>query len=112
MEKSLRGWNVFAVAVTVGLAWGSAAQPYEAGEVTNGGTLTGNVTLRGPTPEPRAIPMVIYPFGDFCKKISNGEGVVLLREFNVDGAGGFRMRWWRSRASRAGSRSGTAIPNW
>jgi hypothetical protein len=82
-----KGW---AIAMVICLVWASVARSYEAVEVTNGGTITGKVTLRGPTPEPRAIPMVLYPFGDFCKKISNGEGIVLLREFNVDGAGGLQ----------------------
>ena len=66
------------------------ALAYELGEVTNGGTITGKVTLYGSIPEPRVFPMVLYPFGDFCKKISDGEGLVLLQEFNVDGAGGLQ----------------------
>lgn len=90
MRKTVHVCKRLAIAVVICLAWGSVAQPYETGEVTNGGTITGKVTLRGPTPEPRAIPMVLYASGDFCKKISNGEGVVLLREFNVDGAGGLQ----------------------
>ncbi|MBI3610576.1 MAG: carboxypeptidase regulatory-like domain-containing protein [Nitrospirae bacterium] len=90
MKKLVRGCERLAMAVMVCWAWGSIAWPYEAGEVANGGTITGKVTLRGPIPEPRVFPMVLYPFGDFCKKISNGEGLVLLREFNVDGAGGLQ----------------------
>jgi hypothetical protein len=72
------------------LAWRSFASAYEAVDVQSGGTITGKVTLRGPVPEPRVFPMVLYPFGDYCKKISNGEGLVLLREFNVDDAGGLQ----------------------
>jgi hypothetical protein len=78
------------LAVLILLAWGSAALAYEAVDVKAGGTITGKVTLRGPAPEPRVFPMVLYPFGDYCKKISNGEGLVVLREFNVDGAGGLQ----------------------
>jgi len=63
---------------------------YELGEVSNGGTITGKVSLNGPLPVPRAIPIVLYPFGDFCKKISDGNGRVLLREFNVDPNGGLQ----------------------
>ena len=63
---------------------------YELGEVNNSGTLTGRVLLNGPLPEPRAIPIVLYPFGDFCKKISDGKGRVLLREFNVNPDGGLQ----------------------
>ena len=90
MKMLLRGCKRWAIAVMIGLAWGSVARAYEAVEATNGGTITGKVSLRGPTPEPRAIPMVIYASGDYCKKISNGRGVVLLREFNVDGSGGLQ----------------------
>jgi Carboxypeptidase regulatory-like domain len=79
-----------AVAVMVCTVWGSVASAYESGEVTHGGTITGKVTLRGPIPEPRVFPMVLYPFGDFCKKISNGEGLIVLKEFNVDNVGGLQ----------------------
>ena len=90
MEMFLRSCGRWAAAVMICLVWGSAARAYEAVEVANGGTIAGKVTLRGPAPEPRAIPLVIYASGDYCKKISNGRGVVLLREFNVDGAGGLQ----------------------
>ncbi|HET6464928.1 MAG TPA: carboxypeptidase-like regulatory domain-containing protein [Nitrospiria bacterium] len=84
-------WHIrLSLAVTVYLAWSSIALPYEAVDVKNGGTISGKVTLRGPVPEPRVFPMALYPFGDFCKKISNGEGLVLLREFNADTAGGLQ----------------------
>jgi hypothetical protein len=68
----------------------ASAAEYEFGEVVNGGTISGKVTLLGPIPEPRAFPIVLYPFGDFCKKISDGEGLVLLEEFNVDDTGGMQ----------------------
>jgi len=90
MIKLLRGWKGWSIFLMICLGWSSFAWPYEVEKVTNGGTITGKVTLRGPTPVPRAFPMVLYPFGDFCKKISNGKGLVLLREFNVDGEGGLQ----------------------
>jgi hypothetical protein len=76
--------------VIICIMWSFMAFAYESGEVTNGGTITGKVKLRGSIPEPRVFPMVLYPFGDFCKKISDGEGLVLLQEFNVDIAGGLQ----------------------
>jgi hypothetical protein len=90
MKKVVHVCERFVIAMMVCLAWGSIAWPYETGEVTNGGTIKGKVSLRGPIPEPRVFPLALYPFGDFCKKISNGEGLVLLREFNVDGEGGLQ----------------------
>ncbi|MBI3805348.1 MAG: carboxypeptidase regulatory-like domain-containing protein [Nitrospirae bacterium] len=63
---------------------------YDTAPVEQGGTITGKAVLSGPIPEPRTFPMVLYPFGDFCKKISDGQGLVLLKEFNVDPAGGLQ----------------------
>ncbi len=57
---------------------------YEEVDVSRGGSIEGKVTLRGPIPEPRVFALVLYPFGSFCKKISDGQGNVLLNEFIVD----------------------------
>jgi Carboxypeptidase regulatory-like domain len=71
--------------VAAGLLWGGgSALAYQSVDVTNGGTLTGKVTLTGGIPKPRAFPIVLYAFGDYCKKISDGKGHVLLHEFNID----------------------------
>ena len=76
------------LSVTV-MAW-SHAHAYEAIEVPDGGTLSGKVTLKGTPPVPRVFPLVLYPFGPFCKKISDGQGNVRLMEFSVDSAGGLK----------------------
>jgi Carboxypeptidase regulatory-like domain len=102
MTRIIRRGGRWAVAAVICLLWAPLAWPYEAGEVVNGGTITGRVTLGGPTPVPRAFPMVLYPFGDFCKKISNGKGLVLLREFNVDDEGGLRDAVVAVQAVRSG----------
>ena len=72
------------------LAWSASAKEYQTVDVKHGGTITGKITLHGPLPEPRVFPMVLYPFGDFCKKISDGEGLVVLKEFNADETGGLQ----------------------
>ncbi|MBI1819622.1 MAG: carboxypeptidase regulatory-like domain-containing protein [Nitrospirae bacterium] len=77
-------WGVITMFMPAG------AFAYEMGDVTDGGTITGSVTLNGPAPEPRAFPIVIYQYGDFCKKISDGNGRILLKEFNVDPGGGLQ----------------------
>ncbi len=64
------------------------ALAYEEIDVQEGGTLQGRVTLQGPVPPPRIFPLVLYPFGPFCKKISDGEGNVRLKEFVVSADGG------------------------
>lgn len=63
---------------------------YEETDVKNGGTITGKVTLKGPIPPPRVFPLILYPFGPFCKRISDGQGNVQLEEFYVDEGGGLK----------------------
>ncbi len=67
------------------VAWG-----YEEVAVTNGGTLTGRVVLKGAVPPTRIFHMVFSPNIDFCTKISDGKGNRLLKEFRVSGEGGFQ----------------------
>lgn len=62
------------------MAFGSE---YQETQVLNGGSLTGMVTLKGEIPDSRAFPLVLYPFGNFCKKISDGKGNVVINEFIV-----------------------------
>jgi hypothetical protein len=66
---------------------------YEEITVTDGGTLTGKVTLKGPVPEPRIFPLVLYPFGPYCGKnerISDGHGNARISEFSVGPDGGLK----------------------
>lgn len=63
---------------------------YQEVDVQDGGAVTGKVTLKGPIPPPRVFSLVLYPFSSFCKKISNGEGNVLVEEFYVGAGGGLR----------------------
>lgn len=88
--KRVRRSSKWALGILLCLVWFHVALAYEPVEVENGGTITGKVILDGPIPEPRVFPMVIYPFGDFCKKISDGKGYILLKEFNVDAARGLQ----------------------
>jgi hypothetical protein len=63
---------------------------YDEGEVSGGGTLVGRVTLNGPKPPVRVFPLVLYPFGPFCKMISDGEGNVIVQEFIIGSDGGMQ----------------------
>ena len=63
---------------------------YDEVAVQNGGTVTGRVTLKGPIPAPRVFSLVLYPFSSFCKRISDGDGNVLVEEFYVGAGGGLR----------------------
>lgn len=66
------------------------AADYQPAPVPNGGTIHGKVVLKGPKPAPRLFPLVLYPFGPFCKKISDARGNVVLQEFLVGPAGGLQ----------------------
>jgi hypothetical protein len=61
----------------------SAFPEYKVSEVPNGGALSGKVVLKGPVPDSRAFPLNLYPFGYFCKKISDENGNVVIKEYVV-----------------------------
>ncbi|MFQ5543056.1 MAG: carboxypeptidase-like regulatory domain-containing protein [Nitrospiria bacterium] len=61
---------------------------YEEVDVGLGGTISGKITLKGAIPEPRVFSLSLYPFGKFCKKISDGKGHVFLKDFVVGEGGG------------------------
>ncbi len=64
------------------------AQAYEEVDVANAGSITGRITLKGPRPKARVFALVLYPFGPFCKKISDGAGNVRLNDFVVNAGDG------------------------
>jgi hypothetical protein len=72
------------VAGIAGLLHAPLVFGYEEIEVKDGGTLTGKVTLKGPIPEARAFPGVLFPFFKFCQKNTAifvaDQGNFLLRE--------------------------------
>ena len=88
--KHISGCTLAWVIVMGGVFGHSMAWGYEEVEVRNGGSITGKVRLNGPIPEPRVFPLVLYPFGPFCKKISDGRGNIVLDEFIVGSEGGMQ----------------------
>ncbi|HZC67400.1 MAG TPA: carboxypeptidase-like regulatory domain-containing protein [Nitrospirales bacterium] len=61
----------------------SSALAYEGVSVTDGGTISGKVTLKGGKPVPRGFNLVTFPDPVYCGRISNGSGFRLLKEFTV-----------------------------
>ncbi|WP_447970835.1 carboxypeptidase-like regulatory domain-containing protein [Nitrospira sp. M1] len=57
---------------------------YDVKEVTNGGSLSGVVTLLGPPPEPKAYNLITFPDPEYCGRISTGNGWRLLQDFLVN----------------------------
>ncbi len=59
------------------------AQAYEEITVTDGGTVTGRVTITGGKPVPKAFTLVTFPDPVYCGRISTGTGWRLLEEFRI-----------------------------
>lgn len=66
------------------------AQGYKEIAVTNGGTVTGKVSLKGEIPPPLGFSLVTSPDTEFCGRISTGTGWRLLEEFQVAPDGGLK----------------------
>ncbi|VAX26139.1 hypothetical protein MNBD_NITROSPIRAE01-1168 [hydrothermal vent metagenome] len=79
---------------------------YEEVDVSRGGTIAGKITLKGSIPPPRVFSLSLYPFGSFCKKISDGNGHVLLKDFVVSDEGGL----WNAVIAVKGVQRGKAFP--
>ncbi|WP_447972038.1 carboxypeptidase regulatory-like domain-containing protein [Nitrospira sp. Kam-Ns4a] len=66
------------------------ALAYEEVTVSDGGTLTGTVTLVGQVPKPKGYNLTTLPDPVYCGRISDGRGWRLLQPFNVGDGGAFR----------------------
>lgn len=76
-------WLILPTLILFGLGEYPMANAYEEVDVSNGGTISGRITITGKRPEARVFALVNYPFGEFCKKISDGKGYVRLRDFII-----------------------------
>lgn len=68
----------------------SPAIAYQEITVTDGGKITGKVTLKEGKPVPRGFNLVTFPDPVYCGRISNGKGFRLLKEFTVAEARGVK----------------------
>ncbi|MDH5740946.1 MAG: carboxypeptidase-like regulatory domain-containing protein [Nitrospira sp.] len=80
--------SVLIAVVSIGLY--SSAYAYKEVTVSNGGTLTGTVTLEGQVPKPKGYNLTTLPDQFYCGRISDGEGWRILQPFNVGPKGEFR----------------------
>lgn len=69
----------------------SPAYAYDEVTVTDGGTLSGIVTLEGDVPKPKGYNLTTLPDQIYCGRISDGKGWRLLQPFNVGDNGAFRQ---------------------
>lgn len=73
------------------LCLSSPAYAYDEITVTDGGTLSGTVTLDGDVPRPKGYNLTTLPDQIYCGRISDGKGWRLLQPFNVGEKGEFRQ---------------------
>lgn len=76
-------WAAIGLAFLGVLGVSGYSSGYEEIDINNGGTISGKVTLKGPIPDARVFPAVLYPFGPFCQKnrvISDGKGHIFLKD--------------------------------
>jgi hypothetical protein len=68
----------------------SAAWAYEEIQVTDGGTITGKVTITEGKPIPKGFNLITFPDPVYCGRISTGTGWRILKEFSVAPDGGLK----------------------
>ena len=68
----------------------SFAWAYEEIQVTDGGTITGKVTITQGTPIPKGFNLITFPDPVYCGRISTGTGWRILQEFSVAADGGLK----------------------
>lgn len=68
----------------------SAAWAYEEIQVTDGGTITGKVTITEGKPIPKGFNLITFPDPVYCGRISTGTGWRILKEFSVSSEGGLK----------------------
>ena len=68
----------------------SVAWAYEEIQVTDGGTITGKVTITEGTPIPKGFNLITFPDPVYCGRISTGTGWRILQEFSVAADGGLK----------------------
>jgi hypothetical protein len=98
LKTSKSGWKqkklrLFALIMSLGLTvvFGSGhSEAYQEAPVEDGGTLAGQVRLKGGKPVPRGFNLVTFPDPVYCGRISNGSGFRLLKEFIVGEDGGVK----------------------
>ncbi len=78
---------VITAAMLAAIGFGGPAWAYEEIAVTDGGSLSGTLSLEGPVPRPKGYNPITLPDQVYCGRISDGHGWRLLQPFNVGRAG-------------------------
>jgi len=78
------------LAVTVGLVMSAPAWAYEEVAVSDGGTISGKVTMTGGKPTAKGFNLITFPDPVYCGRISTGTGWRVLDEFAIAPDGGLK----------------------
>jgi hypothetical protein len=81
---------LIAVIIAIMTTTSAPVWAYEEVTVTDGGTVTGRVTLEGAVPKPKGYNLTTLPDPLYCGRISDGQGWRILQPFQVGPAGEFR----------------------
>jgi Polysaccharide lyase family 4, domain II len=95
VRRNLLGLSTALLALLImpGPITAATTTTYQTKAVTHGGTLSGRVTLEGTPPPARVFPIVLYPFGPYCKRntgLYDGQGHIRVTEFRTGPNGGLR----------------------
>lgn len=85
MNRALAMGLCLWLAVTSSVAWA-----YEEVLVTDGGTISGKVTITAGKPVPKGFNLITFPDPIYCGRISTGTGWRILKEFEVSSNGGLK----------------------
>lgn len=78
------------LAMTVGLVMSAPAWAYEEVAVSDGGTISGKVTMTGGKPTAKGFNLITFPDPVYCGRISTGTGWRVLDEFAIAPDGGLK----------------------
>ena len=79
----------FALFCAMSVCW-SPSWAYDEITVTDGGSITGTVTMTGGKPTPKGYNLITFPDPVYCGRISTGTGWRILDEFAVTGGNGLK----------------------
>ena len=81
---------LFFIFSAVLLMGATAVWAYDEIQVTEGGTITGKVTMVGAKPTPKGFNLITFPDPVYCGRISTGTGWRVLHEFTLAQDGGLQ----------------------
>lgn len=79
----------FALLCALGASW-SSSWAYDEIAVTDGGSISGTVTMTGGKPTPKGYNLITFPDPVYCGRISTGTGWRILDEFSMGGGNGLK----------------------